>query len=385
ATAGTGCTATVSGVVVGGPTAGLSLVYSIPTNSCGQLRVTAAGGTPPYVYTLRNASGTLVGTSPSVADGFTFMNLATGVYTATVVDAHNCVLVCPTSIAVTGCPPPCTLALTAGNVSTQGVLCFGGNTGSLTAVASGAGTAPIAYELVGTTNTTGASSGIFTGLTAGTYTVRATAGTGCTATVSGVVVGGPTAGLSLIYGIPGGCGQLTLTATGGTGPYLYSLYSNVGTIYTASTTTSGSFTFTGLPTGTYTGFVVDHNGCTLACLFGVNITGCPITIPCNCTTQTAVAANGAAVQSGKFEPSLAVFPNPVTDKATVEFRVAEGQAYSLSLYDMVGRLVRTVSTGVGQGTHTSKVALGSGLDEGIYLMRLTTGSTVKTIRLNVQK
>ena len=53
------------------------------------------------------------------------------------------------------------------------------------------GTAPYSYTISGAANTTGALSGIFTGLTAGTYTITVTDANGCTATAT-VVVAQPT-------------------------------------------------------------------------------------------------------------------------------------------------------------------------------------------------
>src|SRR3569833_2180287 len=69
--------------------------------------------------------------------------------------------------------------------STQtNVLCNGGTTGTMTASASG-GTTAYTYVIAGqVVNTTGATSGVFTGLKAGSYTITVTDAKGCTTTTT---------------------------------------------------------------------------------------------------------------------------------------------------------------------------------------------------------
>ncbi len=69
-----------------------------------------------------------------------------------------------------------------------------------------------------------------------------------------------------------------------------------------------------------------------------------------------------------------VFPNPVTDNATVAFTVREGGPVSLDLYSVLGRRQKTLYRGSVSPEVTHRIRLdGSELDSGIYFLRLVTG------------
>jgi hypothetical protein len=90
---------------------------------------------------------------------------------------------------------PAVLTIPAGNISHTNISCFGANTGTITVTATG-GTAPYNYTIAGpTVNTTGALSGIFTGLTAGSYVVTVTDNNGCTAPTAAIIITQPVGGI----------------------------------------------------------------------------------------------------------------------------------------------------------------------------------------------
>ncbi len=76
-----------------------------------------------------------------------------------------------------------------------------------------------------------------------------------------------------------------------------------------------------------------------------------------------------------FQPQLTVAPNPVITGTTVSFRTAPGEPFTLSVYDLRGRLIRTLKKGTGLAD-TGAVAwdgrdsAGRQLATGVYLMRL---------------
>ena len=163
----------------------------------GNINVVASPGTT-IVFT--NAGGTVV-TAP----------FAPGTYTVTANATGDAPLsnTCSNSTTVTISQPALLVAATVGTTPS---ICNGGNTGSASASATG-GTAPYSYTISGAANTTGAISGIFTGLTAGSYTITATDANGCTATTT-AVVGQPT---STVPDIAIGSDVLgTIFATNGT-------------------------------------------------------------------------------------------------------------------------------------------------------------------------
>ncbi|RNI29118.1 MBG domain-containing protein [Rufibacter latericius] len=82
------------------------------------------------------------------------------------------------------------------------------------------------------------------------------------------------------------------------------------------------------------------------------------------------------------EAKLTSYPNPLTDEASVEFSVAQDEAYSLDIYDMKGGLVKNLQKGkaVANETITAKWDARS-TNVGVYIIRLTTNDKVKTIRV----
>jgi large repetitive protein len=233
--------------------------------STGSVTVEGSGGTGPYLYSLDGGT-TLQGSG-------TFLSLAAGSYTVTVVDATGC---SSTGAEVTIAQPA--TAVGGSVVSQTDVLCHGESTGSVTVEGSG-GTGPYRYSLDG--GTTLQESGIFLSLAAGSYTVTVVDATGCSSTGAEVTIAQPATavGGSLVSQTDVLChgestGSVTVEGSGGTGPYRYSL--------DGGTTLQGSGTFLSLAAGSYTVTVVDATGC--------SSTGVPVTI-----AQPATAVGGSLV------------------------------------------------------------------------------------------
>ncbi len=179
-------------------------------------------------------------------------------YTVVVSTAAGC-----TGTATTLSIDASTLAISS--VVDINVLCNGQLTGQLTATATG-GTAPYNYVISGpTVNTTGATTGVFTGLAAGNYTVTVTDAAPCSVTSSSVTITEPTA---LTFDSPvtvdptcynGSNGTITAVATSGTGTPGYT-YTIAGP--TVNTTGDANGQYTGLTAGNYTITVTDANSCT---------------------------------------------------------------------------------------------------------------------------
>jgi len=199
--------------------------------STGTLTVTQASGIPPLSYSI---DGT------NFQAGATFSNLASGTYTIVVKDAHgvetygsgNVVAVCFAAIAAT--------TASQCNMSTGSINANGVN-----------GNPPYSYSIDGVNFQP---SGVFSNLKGGYYTVTITDSRGQTAKTT-VAVGDQCMTLSTTSqtatcGNPNG--SLTVNATGGTGPYQYSM--SAGNFYQTSNE------FTALKGGTYTVTVKDANG-----------------------------------------------------------------------------------------------------------------------------
>ncbi|MCW5922538.1 MAG: proprotein convertase P-domain-containing protein [Saprospiraceae bacterium] len=433
------------------------------------ITVTAAGGTGQLQYSL---DGTLFQSAN------TFGNLPNGDYTVTVRDANGCTATTQVTVDVPA------LDIVALNPNT-GILCFGAATGTLEVLATG-GIPPYQYALNGgafhssnvftnlgvgphvvvvrdaignevvsqefvfpqppalvvTVEVDGNDADImisggtppytytFNGpvppvnLPNGTYNLTATDANGCTATTSFTIDVPPLAATVEVVGTDPCAPSVTIevTATGGEGPYEYSLNnepfqsSNVFTIFSGQNTVrvrdvtgtiiqvpvtvtfptpvevtavatgdtivaSGAFgnppyqysldgvafqmsnIFPNLPNGTYTVTVKDAAGCTNTVEVEINVIG-------------------------TVEPSavwgLVVSPNPSTGL----FRVAMEHAPATlraELFDAAGRRVRTLDFNPGAGGAFSTLLDLQDAPQGIYLLRLTDGVQWGSVRLSVMR
>ncbi len=136
--------------------------------------------------------------------------------------------------------------------SKRNVKCFSGNDGQINATSSG-GTTPYQYNIGGAWQT----SGLFTNISAGTYTLTVRDFTGCTTNTTVVITQPLRIIPTILVNTPTTCngssdGSLQIGTTNGTAPFQYSL-NNV--TYQVSNTLSG------LAAGNYRAYVQDSLGC----------------------------------------------------------------------------------------------------------------------------
>jgi gliding motility-associated-like protein len=202
----------------------------------GSVTVAGWGGTLPYVYSLDGGLFQASGT---------FSSLSAGTFTIKVRDVAMDVFDVTVTIAETE----------AINIVVSGedVHCYGGRTGSVTAIVTG-GTAPFSYSW----NTVPEQmTSTATGLPAGTYTVTVTDVNGCISSNS-VIISQPAADMVIsITQVSVTCsgvatGSATAVVTGGLEPYTYSW---------DTTPEQTKETATDLSAGTYNITVTDSYGC----------------------------------------------------------------------------------------------------------------------------
>ncbi len=240
-------------VTISQPAEPLSISITSQTNvacfgtSTGSVTVNGSGGELPYEYQIDGGSYQPSGT---------FTTLAAGTYVITVRDfalntSDVSVIISEPSSAVDG------------SITSQtNVLCYGSNTGSITAAGSG-GVAPYQYKLE-----TGAyqASGTFAALAAGTYTVTVQDANLCefdipfTITQPAVAFSGTISSQTNVSCFGSNNGSVTVTGVGGTSPYDYSI---------DGTTFITTGVFSGLSTGGYTVTVRDANLCTTTVVFDI--------------------------------------------------------------------------------------------------------------------
>ena len=207
----------VQTVTITQPSAGLSASSTVTgTVSCfsgnnGAIDLSVIGGTSPYSYNWNT------GASSQDLSG-----LAAGNYSVTVTDANGCTTA---NNAVITQPAG---SLSASISLSQGVLCNGGNNGSINLTVGG-GTNPYAYNW-----SNGSTTQDISNLSAGTYTATITDANGCNALVTGII-SQPSASLSATASVTqnvscfsGANGTINLTVNGGTAPYTF-IWNNAAT------------------------------------------------------------------------------------------------------------------------------------------------------------
>ncbi|MEA1898950.1 MAG: gliding motility-associated C-terminal domain-containing protein, partial [Bacteroidota bacterium] len=181
-----------------------------------------------------------------------FNNLTAGTYFVSVNDNNGCGPVYSGSLPVI--EPP---AIFVNNITSSNISCNGANDGTITAVATG-GTGDLLYTL--NPGAISNNTGLFTGLSADTYTLEVTDINNCGPVVSSnISISEPDLiVINTLNSTDISCnglqdGTISITASGGTGAYTYTL--NPG----GSTNETGSFT--GLSAGTYNVSITDSDGC----------------------------------------------------------------------------------------------------------------------------
>jgi large repetitive protein len=263
-----GCKDTIP-FTVGAPTP-LVINSVIKTNvicfgaATGNTNVNATGGSGLLTYTI-NPGGQSNGSG-------IFNSLIAGTYTVTITDGSACTIT--TSISISQ-PPPFNI----NSVNSAAPTCTNPTGGSYTIAASG-GNSGITYSVNGVSNATG----IFTGLSASTYTIIATDAQGCTlSSVSNLILPNGPNSIPLISHVScngGSNGSVLLNTSNGLSPYTYS-FNNAAFVSTNN--------FTGLSGGTYTVIVKDANNCTASVL--VNIIN-PLPLSFSSITATNISCFG---------------------------------------------------------------------------------------------
>jgi len=355
----------------------------------GSAEVTATGGTGGFTYLWDNGQNTAV-----------LSNVTSGVYEVTITDALGCETVAEVTIQDQS-------TLTATAVATN-VLCANGNTGSVT-VTPANGETPYTYTWAGSTNTTATLSN----LAAGTYTATVTDDNGCTFIVTqtvtqpAAVIG--TAAVTNVSCAGASTGSITITPSGGVGPYTYA--------WTGSTNTTA--TLSGVPAGSYAVTITDANNCSANVSQTVTETGTPITITgvvnnpngfvnitpnggtppytyawsngattqdifgassgtytvvvtdandCN-STETFTVSNTIGINEVEAFGELKIFPNPSNGNFNVSIQAPESKNVRVELINVVGKTLMT-KTADNITSHIFNFDV-VGYAAGVYTVRIT--------------
>jgi gliding motility-associated-like protein len=277
--------------------------------------VTPNSGTAPYTYSLDGGPGQSGG-SP-----YTFINVSAGPHTIVVTDAANCVSNSISENVAAG--PGLTTTATATDV-----LCNGGATGTITVAQPTIGNPPFEYSL---DNVNWQSSNTFSGLIANVYTVYFREGNGCQGSLT-ITVNQPTSLSVTASTTPVVCngqsnGIITVTGSGGTSPYQYSIDGGVNW--------QGTGIFN-VPANSYVVLIRDANGCSTT--QNVTVTE-PSALTAN-STNTNASCNGGndgtiTVNASGGNTSYQYSIDGVNFQSSNVFNVAPG-SYTVTVKDNLG-------------------------------------------------
>jgi hypothetical protein len=248
---GSGCTGSNSFTLTApNPCAGVTITVTgtttnptTPTGTNGTIIANASGGTAPYTYSI---DGT------NFQSSNVFNTLAVGNFTVSAKDANGC-----TGSGNFTLQNPCAGVTITANGTLTYPTTQGGTNGSIVASASG-GVGPYTFSL---NNGAFQSSGTFSNLAAGNYSVTAKDANGCTGTANFTLLS-PCTGVTITVQqttvvnpttVGGSNGSITVTPVGGTAPFTYNI--NGGAFQSSST-------FNNLMAGAYTIIAKDAIGCT---------------------------------------------------------------------------------------------------------------------------
>ncbi|MDX2001004.1 MAG: T9SS type A sorting domain-containing protein [Chitinophagales bacterium] len=286
------CTTTATRSVTQ-PTQLAATVNTTPESAIGSCNgtasVTVSGGTPNYLYAWS--------TSPTQTTN-NIGNLCANTYCVTVSDGNGCSATACNSVTSPSCA-----GFGFTNVINSPPSCNGLSDGSITVAVTG-GTGPYQYAL---NNGSYQSSANFSGLAAGSYTVKARDNSGCVITYSPQVVLTAPASLSVIVNVINdiSCfnlcdGSAVAIATGGTNPYTYTWSNN-----------ANNDTIQQLCAGAYTVTVLDANNCSATTVANINQPPL-LSIAITTTDASSIAAcDGSATAnvSGGISPYSYIWSN----------------------------------------------------------------------------
>jgi subtilisin family serine protease len=293
-------TAVIATFAAGGPVAPVVSTASLPNatqNAAYNTALSATGGATPYAWSISSGtlpSGLTLASGTGVISG-TPTGTGTSAFTVQVTDANSLTGAKSLSLTVIAPPTVTTTSLPNGTVNAAY---------SATLTATG-GTSPYTWSIssgglpggLTLTSGTGVISGTPTGTGTSNFTVQVTDANSVTATqpLSITAVAPPLSvtTTSLPSGTVNAAYSATLTATGGTTPYSWSI--TVGALPAGLTLASGTGVISGTPTGTgtssFTVQVTDSNSSTATKALSITVGTTPPTVT---TTSLANGTQNAA-------------------------------------------------------------------------------------------
>jgi hypothetical protein len=316
-----------------------AMIEPIDCEKKGTIRVQVLGGQPPFICGINNTYySTSDPNSPSFSyfptgnmSTVTFSNLAAGNYNILLRDANGCMAPGSWAIETSSIIPLNTPTATVENVT-----CNGMGNGVITVNATG-GNSPLQYSINDGPFTL---NNKFTNLAPGNYTIFVKDfSSGCTKVISASVTEPVLLKMTAAITKPIDCisnATVTLNATGGTSPYLYSKDGH---------TFSAMNVFNDLIAGTYTIFVKDNYGCsvenaiTITPVVPVIATITKTDVQCNGINNGLIAINalgGKSPYTYSLENNIGI---PISNQPTNIFSGLSTGSYRVKVADANGCVI----------------------------------------------
>ena len=90
------------------------------------------------------------------------------------------------------------------------------------------------------------------------------------------------------------------------------------------------------------------------------------------------------IDNSSFVSTLHVYPNPVSNQATISYSLNNTSSVMFKMYDMNGRLISTFDSGrQSKGAYTQLVDV-SNITKGVYVIQMIAGDATSVAKLIVE-
>lgn len=216
---------------------------------------------------------------------------------------------------------------------------------------------------LGTADIIGATSKNYNTIASGSYKVLVTNSNGCTklSTALKIVKSSAIAAITPTGTVTFCAGQsATLTANGGSG-LSYKWKRNGVTISGAI-----SQSYSATTAGSYKAVVTNYLGCSKT---SNTVT---VSVPCR--------EDGVAFEQNGY----ALYPNPASENAYLDFNLTAKQKVTVTLYDLTGRELSTIAADDFEAGNNQLIVKTNELNNGIYFVKINSSNENQTLKLNVQ-
>lgn len=312
----------------------LSITASVDQNAncnplSGVVSAIAQNGTAPYLYQITTTPAAPIATDPAWATPSTF-NVDAGSYYVHALDAYGCIVTSPVQVVPLDASPEIAAIATNECTASEGNFVI-----DVTLIT--AGTPPYSISVDGGAFQTQNLPFTISNVSSGTHTIEVNDLNGCGNSI--VVEIAPPLGVSPVVTALPSCadddGEITVTATGGTGNYAYTIAPNPPSIVLTTNI------FSGVPSGTYTVTVTDT---VTMCTEDVQVTLEDATPVIFTTEVTNVSCNGDS------DGTITVILPPSNDNPIY--------TYEIIAPIVVPAQTENVFTGLPMGTYTVQVTSG---------------------------